>query len=255
MPEPPIVPQVPQVPVVQSVGDSLEAIRRAQQQKKSTAALRQQALQAYAQSKDPIFRRIYYKSIQRGSLSTFQYLHWKHDPYPLVLCSGIYQDGRIAGINLHYMTFKYIKYLIQQYCGKQFSYPLIKGNNYIYNAFRTYKKDGVRMTKLLDCNFLLTILGSLRSFNPTEIEAMRQEIQRQLRERMNPTVEETAKEYTETVAPDPRYQRYLDTEDYEAMERFGEPEWPRAVPKLNRLKPTIDDRRRRPLSTLQPPND
>lgn len=250
----PTTPTTPTTPVTGNVGDLINQMQRAQQQKKSTAALRQQALQAIAQSKDPIFRRVYYKTIQPGALATFQYLYWKHDPYPLVLCSGVYQsDGRVAGINLHYLTFKYIKYLITQYCGKQFSYPLIKGNMYIYNAFRTYKRDGLRMTKMMDCNFLLALLGSVRSFSPTEIEAIRQEVQRQLRERMNPTAEETMQEYMQNLVPNPHHPRNLGVQGYEPLQRYGEPAWPRAVPPLAGPKPTLGDARRGPTNLL-PPN-
>jgi hypothetical protein len=229
----------PQVPVTGQIPAQVPA-------KKTAADLRQEELQRIAGSKEPIFRHIYHKTIQRGSLATFQYLHWKHDPYPLVLVSGIYSDGRVAGVNLHYMTFRYIKYLINQYCGKQFSYPLIKNNNYIYNSFRSYKRDGLRGAKLLDCNFLMTVLGTVRSFKPNEIEAIRQEVQRQLRAKMNPTVEDAAKEFTETIVPDPRYQKYTDVEGYQSMERYGEPHWPNAAPPLKYPKPTVADARENP---------
>lgn len=221
-------------------------ITAGQAQAKTAAQTRQENLQKIAESNQPIFRRIYYKTIQRGALTTFQYLFWKHDPYPLVLCSGIYQDGRVAGVNMHYLTFRYIKYLIQQYCGKQFSYPLIKNNRYIYNAFRCYKRDGLRMAKLLDCNFLMTLLGVVRSYRPNEIEAIRQEVQRQLRAKMNPNVDDLMREYTETVVPDPRYQRYLDIAGYSPLEKYGEPHWPRSVPPLTGPKPTIGDARMGP---------
>jgi hypothetical protein len=258
MPDQPTQPNItpnawPSVPVTGQAEDALRQQQgQAQQQRKSQAQIRQELLQKIAESKNPIFRRVYYKTIQRGALTTFQYMYWKHDPYPLVLCSGIYQDGRVAGVNLHYLTFKYIKYLIQQYCGKQFSYPLIKGNMYIYNAFRTYKRDGLRMTKLLDCEFLMTMLGSVRSFRPNEIEAIRQEVQRQLRARMNPTADDAVEEYTSTIVPDPRNQRYSNIEGYDPLERYGEPEWPRAVPSLKYPKPTLGDARRKPDNLLPP---
>lgn len=262
---PPIDPQNPQqqppqpgvTPTVPVVGQAEDMIRQqatgAQRRRKTAAEQRQEALQRMAQAKNPIFRRIYYKTIQSGALTTFQYLHWKHDPYPLVLCSGIYTDGRVAGVNLHYLTFKYIRYLIQQYCGKAFSYPLIKGNTFIYNAFRTYKRDGIRTAKLLDCNFLMTVLGTVRSFKPSEVEAIRQEIQRQLRARMNQTAEEMSNEYVSSLVPNPNDPRYTDIEGYEPLERYGEPGWPRAVPPLNNPKPTVDDARYLPRNVMQPP--
>lgn len=253
LPGQPEPPQTPTVPVVGHAEDELRLTQGEQQRARKTAMdTRREVLQKIAESSNPIFRRIYYKTIQRGALTTFNYLYWKHDPYPLVLCSGIYHDGKVAGVNLHYLTFKYIRYLIQQYCGKAFSYPLIKGNNYIYNAFRTYKRDGLRMAKLLDCEFLMTLLGTVRSFRPSEIEAIREEVQRQLRARMNPTAEEASREYASIVVPDPNDPRYGNVPDYSALDRYGEPDWPRAVPPLNRPKPTIGDARRNPTNILPP---
>jgi hypothetical protein len=236
-----MTPEVPNTPTTPIVGQ----MQQAQQDRKNAADARSQALQKMADN--PIFRRIYYKTIQKGALATFNYLHWKHDPYPLILCSSIYSDGRVAGVNLHYLTFRYIKYLIEQYCGKTFSYQLIKNNLYIHNAFRTYKRDGIRTAKLLDCDFLKTLLGTVRSFNPSEIEAIRQEIQKQLTARMNQTAEQLSQEYSSIISPNPNDPRYQGTKGYEAKERFGEPNW-----SGSKFKPTRDDARFNPAN-LQPP--
>ena len=150
VPQTPTTPTTPQTPIV-GEGDIRNEQGQQARQRRTRAEIREEILQRIADEKKPIFRRIYHKTIGKGALTTFNYVFWKHDPYPLVLCSSVYHDGKVAGINLHYMTFKYIRYLIQQYCGKQFSYQLIKGNNYIYNAFRTYKRNGIRMAKILDC--------------------------------------------------------------------------------------------------------
>lgn len=215
MAEVPVVPTVPTVPVI------------GQTAQQPAAQERQRNLQKIADTaKQDIFRRVYYKTIQQGSLATFNYLYWKHDPYPLLLCSGIWGDGKVAGVNLHYLTFRYIKYLIQQYCGKAFSFRLIKNNVFIANAFRCYKKDGIRTAKVLDCEFLIKVLGSIRSFNPNEIEAIRQEVQRQLRNKMNPSTEDLTEEYTRTVAGNQgTTDKYVD---------FSFP------------RPTLDDARRNP---------
>jgi hypothetical protein len=255
MPPPP--PQNPDetraiVPVVGNAEDILHQQAEKQLGRKTVAQIRQDALQKIAEKKNPLFKRIYHKTIKPGSLITFQYLFWQHDPYPLVLCAGIYKDGRVAAVNTHYLTFKYIKYLIQQYCGKQFSYSLIKGNRYIYNAFRSYKRDGIRMAKLMDCEFLMTLLGTVRSFNPTEIEAIRQEIQRQLRARLNKSADEATEEYSGIVVPNPNHPKYTDIQGYEPLSRYGEPEWPRSVPPLKQPKPTIGDARYNPDNLLKP---
>jgi hypothetical protein len=149
-----------------------------------------------------IFKRIYNKTIKPGSLIVFQYNFYKHDPSPLVMVGRLWsgnQAGMVSGVNLHYLTFRYIKYLVQVFCGKQFSYGLIKGNQYIVNAYRSYKREGRRQVKVLDCEYLMNVLGIARSFKPNEIEAIRKSIQDQLREKMHPNAEQVAKEYQEAL--------------------------------------------------------
>ena len=160
----------------------------------------QQQLQKKAEKS--IFRRIYNKSIRPGSLIAFQYDRWKHDPFPLCLVGKLNdwnKPGMIAGLNLHYLTFRYMKYLAQAFCGKNFNYHLIKQNQYIVNSYRSYKKEGRKNVRVLDCDFLNAVLKTARSFKPEEVEAIRQEVQRQLREKMHPTAEQFAKQYQESI--------------------------------------------------------
>jgi hypothetical protein len=140
--------------------------------------------------KQAMFRRIYYQTIRPGALLSFQYLYYKHDPNPLVLCGGTWLDGKVVGINLHYLTFRYIKYLTNQYCGRNFSYHYIKGDTFVKNSFRSYKRDGLKNIQLLDCDFLNSVLGKVRSFNPKEIEAMRQYIKQQLQQKLGQTAKQ-----------------------------------------------------------------
>lgn len=139
-------------------------------------------------------------------------MFFKHDQAPLVLMTGIWaKTGHIAGINLHYLTFPYVKWMIHHYCGHaDFSWHSIKGDKYIANAFRCYKRAGMRLVRGIDCDFLKTILTSLRSFDPEEIEAMRKEVNRQLKQRMNPTADElknkrNGRRYTNMVYPNDNY--------------------------------------------------
>lgn len=142
------------------------------------------------------------KGFGPGFLFSCQYQFFKHDPNPLVLMTRLYADGRVAGVNLHYLTFPYVRHLIRTFCGKgTFGYPQIKGDKFIVNAFRTYKRVGIRSVKAIDCGFLVSILGSLRSFNPAEVEAMRKEVQRQLMEKVNPKADDMAKQYSQMVPP------------------------------------------------------
>lgn len=128
-----------------------------------------------------------YKSLGKGTLVVAKYDFWKHDPYPLILVSALYSDQRLAGINLHYLTFKYVKSLVKTYSNNRgFSYQLIKGDRYIVQAFRTYKRAGLKQGKIIDADFLLNVLGTARSYSPNEVEKIRQSIQNQLRQQVNP---------------------------------------------------------------------
>jgi len=116
------VPTTPQVPVTgQQVGQQQTA---RQGQRKTANELRQLELQQLADSKNEIFRRVYYKTLRPGAVASFSYNFWKHDPFPTLMVSGIYQNGNVAGVQIRYLTMKFIRYLIQQYCGKNFTYNL-----------------------------------------------------------------------------------------------------------------------------------
>lgn len=135
----------------------------------------------------PIYSRMT-QTITKGSLVNFNYTFHKpgHDPYPLVLITDIWQNY-IRGVNLHYLTFPDIKRLLQPNCNNPaFSYFNIKGDGYIVSAFRQYKKRGIRQIRKLDCAFLLNILASVRSLNPSEVEAIRRSVREQIQRLTNP---------------------------------------------------------------------
>lgn len=145
------------------------------------------------------FKKIIYRTVAKGALVNFNYMYWKHDPYPLVIVTDVFQD-RIRGVNLHYLTYRYMKGLLGNFCGKQdFSYRYIKHDKFIVNAFRTYKKQGIRQLKMLDCDVINSALMQVRSFNPKELEAIRQSIEKQLRTQLNPTAEQMAKQYKQEI--------------------------------------------------------
>lgn len=126
--------------------------------------------------------------IGQGVLMAFSYSFWKNDPYPLIIVSRVEYGKMIWGVNLHYLTFPYIKNLLSTQCNNpSFSYASIKGQNYIVNAYRSYKWAGIRQVRILDCSFLLTVMGLVRSFDPAEIEIIRRQIQEQVRQQINPT--------------------------------------------------------------------
>lgn len=145
-----------------------------------------------------------------GKLFSCRYLFFKHDQAPLIMMTGVWaKTGHIAGVNLHYLTFPYVKWMIQHYCGHaDFSWQAIKGDKYIANAFRCYKRSGLRLVRGIDCDFLKTILNSLRSFDPEEIEAMRKEVNKQLQQKMNPKADDlkrTGQQYTKNIYPNDNY--------------------------------------------------
>lgn len=148
------------------------------------------------------FKRSYYKSLRKGSLISCEYSLWKHDPRPLILVTDVYAN-RIRGVNLHYLTFNYMKSLLKYYCGKDFmSYSFIKHDAYIINAFRTYKKSGLRKIQALDCDVILSQIGIRRSFNPQEIGEIRRQIKELLQQQMNPTAEQLSQQYTQIIGRD-----------------------------------------------------
>lgn len=199
----PTRPTIPTQPTIPAITTQQFQARRAADQaalRAATQRQQQQLQKAVEKPKQEIFRRIQNKTIAKGSLIVFNYMFFKHDPYPLVMVSELRQAGMISGLNLHYFTFRYIKNLIKAYCGKAgFSYALFKNNKYIVNAYRSYKREGRRSLKILDCDFLLQVLGGIRSFKPSELEAMRKQIQDQLRARLNPTAADIAKQYQEMI--------------------------------------------------------
>lgn len=130
--------------------------------------------------------------VGKGSLITFSYLFHKpgHDPSPLVLVTDIWQHY-VRGVNLHYLTFPYIRKLLQpggmNACNNpRFSYYNIKGDAYIVGAFRQYKRPGIRQIRMLDCSFLLNVLASVRSIDPNEVEQIRRVVREQINRLANP---------------------------------------------------------------------
>jgi hypothetical protein len=109
--------------------------------------------------------------ITRGSLISFHYPrsfamipNIIHDPYPMVIITDIWPKY-IRGVNLHYLTFPYVKRLLMNFGGKSFSYFNIRSDKYMANAFRMYVRMGVQQPKRLDTEWLMTVLASVRSFD------------------------------------------------------------------------------------------
>lgn len=155
------------------------------------------------------FRHVYYKTLKKGSLIYMQYLYWHADPNPLVIVTDVGLD-RIRGINLHYLTFRYVKDLLNHYCGQSmFSYKFIMHDPYIVNAFRTYKKSGLRNLQLLDCDVINTQLEPRRKaykYNPQEIKSIRDLLRQQLQRLANPKAQELADKYVQMLGVQPGFE-------------------------------------------------
>lgn len=135
--------------------------------------------------------------ITRGSLISFHYPrsfamipNIIHDPYPMVILTDIW-PYYIRGLNLHYLTFPYIKKILGTYGGDgSFSYRSIRPDRYMAHAFRMYVRKGVTQPKRLDTEWLMQVLASVRSFNPSELEKIRAQIQEQIKQRLQVKADE-----------------------------------------------------------------
>lgn len=131
------------------------------------------------------------KAISRGSLIAFHYPQSYavipniiHDPYPLVIISDVW-DKYIRGVNLHYLTFPYVKHLLTNFGGRGLTYQAnIKPDRYMASAFRMYVRAGIRRPRRLDTEWLVRVLDEVRSFSPGELEKIRMEIQKQIQARL-----------------------------------------------------------------------
>ncbi len=135
--------------------------------------------------------------ITRGSLISFHYPrscamipNVIHDPYPMVIITDIWPNY-IRGLNLHYLTFPYIKRILGSYGGNPgFSYFHIRPDGYMAHAFRMYVRKCIAQPKRLDTQWLMQVLQSVRSFAPGELEKIRQNIQQQIQKRLQAKAEE-----------------------------------------------------------------
>lgn len=123
--------------------------------------------------------------IFKGNLIMFRYAFWQHDPMPLLVITD-YQPGRkIRGINLHYLTYYYIQRLLTLSANNMaFSYQNVKGDTYITSAFRTYKWGGISQVKKFDSQFILRMLTIGRTFDPSQIRAIRQAVDQQIQQEL-----------------------------------------------------------------------
>jgi len=122
-----------------------------------------------------------------GSLVSFNYAFWRNDPYPLIIViENTPGKDRISGVNLHYLTFRDIKELISRAGKMGFSYRSLAGSMTFKDSYRSYKRSGVRQMKVLDPEYLLGVMGMVRSYDPADVQIIRRQVQEQLKQQINP---------------------------------------------------------------------
>lgn len=130
-------------------------------------------------------------TIVKGSLVIFNYSFWKHDPRPLVIVTDYNMNGKMRGINLHYLTYSYIRNILNIASVSQngFSYNNIKNDSYIVNSFRSYKWSGISQVKKFDINFINQMINNVRNFDPNQIQSIRQSVNQQLQQQYVPSAD------------------------------------------------------------------
>lgn len=137
------------------------------------------------------------KKITRGTLLSFNYPHSLanppnpiHDRYPMVIVTDVWPKY-IRGVNLHYLTFPYIKTMLEQHGEKaSAAYSNIKMDAYVARAFRMYYRMGIYQPRKLDVEFLKVMLREVRNFSPNEVERIRNEIEAQIQKRLQVRADE-----------------------------------------------------------------
>lgn len=154
-----------------------------------------------AKPKPPPIRKIQARTIKPGVLLNFNYKYRHNDPSPLMIVAingknpttHLWANGLIAGVNLHYLTNTYVKKLIKLYCNNaNFGYSFIKHDFFVYKSWRSYKPDGMINKRILDSEAIQKVLDVVRrmKINPTDTEAIKNEIRKQLQQQFNQSTDE-----------------------------------------------------------------
>jgi hypothetical protein len=134
-----------------------------------------------------LFRRSPEPVVGKGSVVWFRYTGSRFwypisDPTPVVVLTDIFTDA-VRGVNLHYLTpYSFAKMLGRGMAGNPaFSYANIVNDTYITKSFRTYKRIAMSDLRVLDLGFLRNLAKSIDALNVGELEAIRAQIQDQIK--------------------------------------------------------------------------
>jgi len=140
--------------------------------------------------------------IKKGDLIVFHYSLYKHDPRPHIVVTDVNPGGRMRGVNIHYLPFVEIKRLLGIACNntgfsyRNFATPRMTGTKKVStpleDAFRSYKWSGIKRVQKLDCDFVMSVMNMVRSFDPAEIEIVRNLVREQIQRQVNQKATEIA---------------------------------------------------------------
>jgi len=131
--------------------------------------------------------------IQRGSLISFMYPismaikqgYQIRDIKPMLIVTHIGQRS-VQGVNLHYLTLPYLRAIVLNHGGDQsFSWhSRVKADAYLADAYRMYIRQGIQKPKILDIDWLKKVLFEIQSFDPNQLKAIRNNIQKQIQQKL-----------------------------------------------------------------------
>ena len=116
-------------------------------------------------------------SVLSGTVISFFYSFFDHDPYPIIITTGSMPNERIGGLNLHYLTFPVFRALLNNWAGNSaFNYLIVKNQPIIKNAFRSYKINGIKNAKKVNYQAILEVMSINRNYSPQEMLAIQQAV-------------------------------------------------------------------------------
>jgi hypothetical protein len=97
-----------------------------------------------------------------------------------------------------------MKDLLNKSKSPNFSYlNSIKNFTNLKGAYRSYKWSGVRQVKVLNYEFLLNVVSTIRSFDPAEVQIIRKNVQQQIRQQINPKSYEVNAKTLNNISQEP----------------------------------------------------
>lgn len=171
--------------------------------------------------------------VGRGSLISFQYPvsmavmpgYQIRDIKPMLIIANIGQRY-ISGVNLHYLTLPYLRAIILNHGGDQnFSwYGRVRADEYLAQSYRLYVRRGMHRPKVLDVEWLKKVLFEVQTFDPNQLKAIRDNIQKQIQQRLQAKADQLTS-YEEWRAGLDRQQQ----QEVQRMEQQAYQQWYRGL--------------------------